>query len=76
MNATRRAELRKIMEQLSDLRGSLSEFATTEQETFENMPEGLQEAEQGQRIEATASELEDATDHLDNCIASIEEAIA
>jgi chromosome segregation ATPase len=51
-------EMASIMEDLGNLRDE-------EQEGFDNMSEGLQQGETGQRIEAAANELDEAHNTLD-----------
>lgn len=53
MNVTRRGRLREVL-------ATLEEVAADEQSAFDNLPEGLQGSEQGQAIEAAASNLAEA----------------
>lgn len=68
-------EMASVMEDLGNLRDE-------EQEGFDNMSEGLQQGETGQRIEAAANYLEEAHDTLDeidtilvSAMESIDEAV-
>lgn len=51
----------------------IEELADAEREKFDNMSEGLQASEQGQRIEAAADCLENTKSSLEDAISSIEE---
>jgi hypothetical protein len=79
MNQDRRAKIEKlvasIQEKLSELRddaNSLSELQAEEQECFDNLPEGLQNADRGQSMEALASALEDAISSLESSLDDVE----
>lgn len=74
MNASRRKALRDIRDKLQDLRAELEAQHQAEEEAAENLPDGLRESEQGQKMQGNAQCLEDALDHLDNCISNIGEA--
>lgn len=72
MNKERRKAIAAIidrLEELDTLRASiledLQEIEGEERESFDNMPEGLQESERGQRISDAADKLEEATGALD-----------
>lgn len=89
MNAQQRKNWDKIRSKLIELQGRLndchSELSTTaeeEQEKFDNMNEGLQASDNGQKTETTAgalteaaSALENLASEIDNVVESIEEAI-
>lgn len=69
MNATDRklaSELRerlsKLEDEANDIASQLEGLADAEQEKFDNMNEGLQQSEQGQRIESAAGSLGEAKD--------------
>lgn len=65
MNNTRRKELRKAMELLGEARAIIETMQEEEQESFDNMPEGLQVSELGEKIEENASRLEDIMGYLE-----------
>lgn len=82
MNNTRRKVIRSIIEMLNDTTAKVDEakelttnVAGEERESFDNMPEGLQESERGQRIEECADELEDIECELDDILSNIEDLI-
>lgn len=76
MNNERRKKIQKIIDQLGDLKLEIEDVQNEEQTAFDNMPEGLQQAESGQKIEENASELGDAADEIDNLVNSLEEIIS
>lgn len=59
MNKKRRKQIQEIAEQISALKDRLEELCDAEQESFDNMPEGLQQAENGQKMEAAVATIED-----------------
>lgn len=89
MNKARRKSLdnlRNLIEEhmngLAELVADLDGLKDEEQESFDNMSEGLQASENGQRIEAAAdalanahSELESVGDTLQTVLDSIDEAV-
>lgn len=59
MNKIRRKQLNRALELLAEARSIIEEMQQEEQESFDNMPEGLQESELGEKIEENANRLED-----------------
>ena len=85
MNKDRRKRLNEALELLDKAEGFLSDAAQIvtdvrdeEQEAFDNLPEGLQQAERGELMQEAISALEDCNleDALSESRASIENAIA
>ena len=81
MNQDRRAAIEKLIDRVQtaafEIREAYNELETLqqeEQEAFDNLPEGLQQAERGQQMEAIASALEDALSSLDSAINDVESA--
>jgi hypothetical protein len=79
MNQERRAKIEKLVEEvqalcgeLRDKSGELTSLQEQEQECFDNLPEGLQQADRGQSMEAIASALQDALGNLDSAIDDVE----
>lgn len=54
--------------ELSELKDSVTQHADDEQEKYDNMSEGLQNADNGQAIEAAAENLTNAADHLEEAV--------
>jgi hypothetical protein len=82
MNKQRRAKIeaevlaaRTAIEALRFYLQNLQDLATEEQDCFDNMPEGLQASENGQRIEEIAQAFESANDSLSSALDDAESAI-
>lgn len=60
------AEAGKIDEKKDELLGSIEELRDEEQETYENMPEGLQASERGQLAQQASEALSSAYDELND----------
>lgn len=74
INDDRRKRIDEAMEHLSAAREILDTVIAEEQEAFDNLPEGLQNSERGQKMEETVgslysvhSDLEDMEDLLGEC---------
>lgn len=76
MNNTRRKAITKLMVQIEELRSDLECLLDEEQEAFDNMPEGLQYSERGERMEEIISYIEDAVGSLEEVNENLEEAIS
>ena len=79
MNQDRRAKietavevLRSALETMQELHATLESLRDEEQEAFDNLPEGLQQADRGQSMEAIASALDDAVDTLSSALGDID----
>jgi len=68
MNAQRRKEIDNIISKLEDLKQDIVSMQDEEQGYFDNMPEGLQSSEKGEKAES-------AVDALDNSVSLINDAI-
>ena len=75
MNKQRRSRLQKVIDQLEDLKAEVASICEEEQEAYDNMPEGLQDAERGQQIYENISNLEDRDGDFDDLISYLEEVI-
>lgn len=74
MNDDRRKRIDEAMEHISAAREILDAVIAEEQEAFDNLPEGLQNSERGQKMEETVgslysvhSDLEDMESLLGEC---------
>jgi hypothetical protein len=74
MNKATRKELEKVIDIINDLKETLSTFMEEEQTKFDNLPEGLQQSENGVKMEESVFAMEEAIDHLEEAINSIETA--
>ena len=73
-----KGKLADLQSQTEDVAGELRTLADAEQEKFDNLTEGLQQAESGQAIEMAAQTLDDAASAAEDgdlaaCIASLDE---
>jgi prefoldin subunit 5 len=81
MNKQRRAKIeaellavRTAIEALRFAMDNLKDLATEEQDCFDNLPEGLQASDNGQRIEEIAQAFESANDSLESAIDDLDTA--
>jgi acyl-CoA reductase-like NAD-dependent aldehyde dehydrogenase len=81
-NATRK-QLAAIVAVLEDVQSKLEsedmagvkDAADAEREKFDNMSDGLQASERGQKIEAAADALDEAADKISEAIDALQEAV-
>ena len=74
MNNKRRKAIEVISTKLGELKEEVEALHGEEEETYDNMPEGLQGSERGEISQSAIDSLYDATDSLDSAIASLEGA--
>lgn len=72
MNARRRKDLQKAIELLQQAYSIIETVQEEEQEAFDNLPEGIQYSESGERMEENVSTLEDIASTLEEAIDNIE----
>ena len=65
----------KIKDELEDLKSGVESEGESERESFDNLSEGLQQADNGQKIEAAATELEQAVSSVDDAINCLNDAV-
>lgn len=65
MNKQRRIRVKEALELIDRARGILKEVRDEEQESFDNLPEGLQEGEKGERMQENIDALEEFLDNLE-----------
>lgn len=58
MNAARRKELSKAIDLIEQAKEIISAVAEEEREAYDNLPEGLQESEMGEKMNEIADDLE------------------
>lgn len=66
MNNQRRKEINAVLNELADLRSRIETIQSEEQDAYDNMPEGLQQSERGEKAEQACSELDDAISAFDD----------
>lgn len=74
MNKTRRKALKALMDQLEDIKSSLEEIQSEEEDYRDNIPENLQGSERYEIADAACDNLSDAVSSLEDVISSIEAA--
>lgn len=72
MNNFQRKELKKLIEQLEEIKDAISMNLEEEQEKYDNMPENLQMSEKAENMQDAISNLEDAESSLEDVISSLE----
>jgi DNA repair ATPase RecN len=75
MNKNDRKELEKALTLLGEAQEIIDAIKDGEQEKFDNLSEGLQQTEKGQKFEEIVSTLEDAWNSIDEAVGSINEAM-
>ena len=75
MNKKDRKELDKAVGLIDEAKEIIDSVMNGEQEKFDNLSEGLQQSEMGQKLEANVSNLENAIDNLDAGLEEINTAI-
>lgn len=74
MNKERRKALAEIVDQLAGIRSAIEQVKDDEQDAFDNMPEGLQQSEKGEKAENAISRLDDALSAVDDIESALIEA--
>jgi flagellar biosynthesis chaperone FliJ len=75
MNDQRRKQLKEALQKLEDAAASIEICKDEEQEYYDNMPEGLQGGEKGDKAQEAIDGLEEALTQIDDAIAQITEVI-
>ena len=74
MNNTDRNELQRAIDLIEQAKEIVEMVKNGEQEKFENLSDGLQQSERGQKLEESASILDDVFSSLDEAIDGINSA--
>jgi hypothetical protein len=74
MNEARRKKLQKAGNLLVEALGLITEVKDNEEETFENLAEGAQKGDIGQKMEEAISYLDEAIDNLDTAKSNLDSA--
>lgn len=75
MNKKDRNELEKALVLLGEAQEIIDSIKEGEQENFDNLSEGLQQTEKGQKFEETVSNMDDAWNSIDEVVVIINEAM-
>lgn len=73
MNKTERKKVEKWIETLSNIQSEIETMQESEQEKYDNMPEGLQYSKRGQAIDEAAYNLEEAASNVESAIDNLKE---
>ena len=73
MNKQRREKIDKLKTELKSISSGLSVILDEEQDTFDNMPEGLQSSYRGMCSEDAIDSMEEASEKLDEVIELLSE---
>ncbi|QQS31880.1 MAG: hypothetical protein IPM50_09320 [Acidobacteriota bacterium] len=68
MNKQRRKHLVYLLEKLEEAQVQLSALAEEERDYFDNMPEGIQTSEKGEKADDIATQLEDIAAYIEEQI--------
>lgn len=74
MNANRRKQLADAIAKIEEARTLIEIVRDEEQDAFENMPEGIQSSERGEKMETAISRMEDSLSELDCIVDALNEA--
>lgn len=74
MNKQDRIELAKALELIQDAQSIIDVIKDSEQDKFDNLSEGLQQTERGQKFEETVSTLDDVISQLEEAMDGISTA--
>ena len=74
MNKLRRKQLSEIQDKIAELRDMIDMVLSEEQEAFDNLPEGIQESERGEAMQAAIDAMENAMSSCEEAEESLEEA--
>ena len=75
MNKKNRKQLDEAIKLIYQANEIVERIKEDEQEKFDNLSEGLQQTEKGQKLECVGSNLEDAFSDLESAIENINSAI-
>ena len=74
MNKARREQIQNVIDALLDIKDSIDNICSDEQEYYDNMPDGIRDSERGEQAQSAISALESAGEAIDDVIPGLEEA--
>ncbi len=74
MNNQRRKEIAEISEEIEAIKARLESVLEEEQEAYDNLPEGIQDSDRGERMSEAISSLENALYDFDTIVENLSEA--
>lgn len=75
MNNQRRKRIENLIKILEDLQPEIDSVAEEERDAFDNLPESLQQADRGSRMEEVADALEEVSSDIEDMIATLYESL-
>lgn len=75
MNKVRRKTIEEIISIMENLKERIDNVSEEEQEAFDNLPEGLQASEKGEKMEENVGILEEASSSLDDIVSNLQELL-
>lgn len=75
MNNKDRKEIQRAIDLIQEGAQILADVGDSEYEKFENLPEGIQDSERGQKFEENSEALTTAQDDIENTISELDEVI-
>ena len=75
MNSCQRKEIRKLIDQLEEIKDAVEVFMSEEQDKIDNIPENLQMSEKADNMQETYSNLEEAESLLEEVVFALENSI-
>ena len=73
MNKNRRKAIAEVRDILESATSNLEVIRDEEQESFDNLPEGIQESERGEKMSECIEYLEEAIENLGEAIDNLDE---
>jgi hypothetical protein len=73
MNKERRKEIGRALDKLDEARVILETVGDEERDYFDNMPEGIQNSEKGERADEVADGIYDVYNEIETLISNLEE---
>jgi hypothetical protein len=74
MNEERRKTLKEAIGLIDQAKNILEDAQTDEQEAFDNMPEGMQNGEKGEKVQGAIDSMGEAIASCDDIVGQIEAA--
>ena len=74
MNKTRRKAIAEVRDILESANSNLEVIRDEEQESFDNLPEGIQVSERGEKMSECIEYLEEAIENLGEAIDNLDES--
>jgi len=75
MNAERRKKLKDVIDNLNTALSVIEEVKDEEQDSYDNLPESIQDGERGGQMQENIDNLDTAYNDLDDVISELQEVI-